>query len=91
MAKAVKVEAPKRPPIEQQVVNIITDQWGVDDAQVTPEASFVKDLGADSLDQVEMVMHLEEDFGIVIDDEDVEKVDTLAALLALLAKKGVKA
>lgn len=83
--------APKRSSLEQRVVNIITTQWGVDDEEVTPDASFVKDLSADSLDRIEIVMAIEADFGISIDDDDAEGIDTLPALIALLVqKKGVK-
>ena len=53
------------------------DQLGVDAAEVTPEASFIEDLGADSLDTVELVMALEEEFGIEIPDEEAEKIMTV--------------
>jgi acyl carrier protein len=56
------------------VKGIIVEQLGVDQDQVTEDASFVDDLGADSLDQVELVMALEEEFGIEIPDEDAEKI-----------------
>ncbi|RUM88010.1 MAG: acyl carrier protein, partial [Thermovibrio sp.] len=56
--------------IEEKVKEIIADRLGVDPDEVTPEASFVEDLGADSLDTVELVMALEEEFGIEIPDED---------------------
>ena len=60
--------------IPDKVKVIIVDQLGVDEDQVTDDASFVDDLGADSLDQVELVMALEEEFGIEIPDEDAEKI-----------------
>ncbi|MCH7877768.1 MAG: acyl carrier protein [candidate division Zixibacteria bacterium] len=60
--------------IEQEVKNIIIEQLGVDAAQVTPEAKFVDDLGADSLDTVELVMALEEKFSLEIPDEEAEKI-----------------
>ncbi|HHT71330.1 MAG: acyl carrier protein [bacterium] len=60
-----------------RVKEIIVDQLGVDEDTVTMEASFVDDLGADSLDIVELVMALEEDFGIEIPDEDAEKIVTV--------------
>ncbi len=60
--------------VEEKVKKIIVDQLGVDEAEVTPEASFIEDLGADSLDTVELVMALEEEFGIEIPDEDAEKI-----------------
>ena len=57
-----------------KVKNIIVEQLGVDEEEVTPDASFVDDLGADSLDTVELVMALEEEFSIEIPDEDAEKI-----------------
>jgi len=60
--------------IQERVKNKIVEQLGVDAAQVTPEASFVDDLGADSLDTVELVMPFEEEFNIQIPDEDAEKI-----------------
>jgi acyl carrier protein len=61
-----------------KVRQIVADQLGVDVDEVTPEASFVDDLGADSLDTVELVMALEEEFGIEIPDEEAEKISTVA-------------
>jgi acyl carrier protein len=61
-----------------RVKGIVTDQLGVDETEVTPEASFVDDLGADSLDVVELVMALEEEFEIEIPDEDAEKIVKVA-------------
>ena len=63
--------------VEEKVVEIIVDQLGVDEKQVNPEASFIDDLGADSLDTVELVMALEEEFDIEIPDEDAEKIATV--------------
>ena len=60
--------------VEEKVKEIIVDQLGVDDKQVTTTASFIDDLGADSLDTVELVMALEEEFDIEIPDEDAEKI-----------------
>ena len=60
--------------IEQRVKELVVEQLGVSQDQVTPQASFVDDLGADSLDTVELVMAFEEEFGIEIPDEDAEKI-----------------
>jgi acyl carrier protein len=61
----------------ERIKAIIVDQLGVDEAEVLPEAHFIDDLGADSLDTVELVMALEEEFGIEISDEDAEKIQTV--------------
>ena len=63
--------------VEEKVKHIIVEQLGVDEDEVKPEASFVDDLGADSLDVVELVMALEEEFGLEISDEDAEKLSTV--------------
>ncbi len=63
--------------IEQKVKDIIVEQLGVDAAEVKPEASFVNDLGADSLDTVELVMALEESFDLEIPDEEAEKIQNV--------------
>ncbi len=63
--------------VAEKVKQIIVEQLGVDEAEVTPTASFVDDLGADSLDTVELVMALEEAFEIDIPDEDAEKIQTV--------------
>jgi len=63
--------------IEEKVKGIIVEQLGVDEEEVTPTASFVDDLGADSLDQVELVMAFEEEFKLEINDEDAEKIKTV--------------
>ncbi len=63
--------------LEEKVKKIIVDQLGVDAAEVTSEASFIEDLGADSLDTVELVMALEEEFGLEIPDEEAEKIATV--------------
>ena len=63
--------------VEEKVIEIIIDQLGVDEKQVKTEASFIDDLGADSLDTVELVMALEEEFDIEIPDEDAEKLATV--------------
>jgi acyl carrier protein len=63
--------------IEEKVKGIIVEQLGVDEEEVTPTASFVDDLGADSLDQVELVMAFEEEFKLEISDEEAEKIKTV--------------
>jgi len=63
--------------IEDRVVEIVAEQMGVDKAQITRETSFVNDLGADSLDTVELVMEFEDEFDISIPDEDAEKIQTV--------------
>ena len=63
--------------VEEKVKAIIVDQLGVNQGDVAPDAHFVDDLGADSLDTVELVMKLEEDFDMEIPDEDAEKIQTV--------------
>lgn len=63
--------------VEERVKHIIVEQLGVDEEEVKSEASFVDDLGADSLDVVELVMALEEEFGLEISDENAEKLGTV--------------
>jgi acyl carrier protein len=63
--------------IETRVKSVVVEQLGVDEAEVTNAASFVDDLGADSLDTVELVMALEEEFGTEIPDEEAEKITTV--------------
>jgi acyl carrier protein len=72
--------------IVEKVKQIISEQLGVDENEVTPSASFVDDLGADSLDQVELVMALEEHFGVEIPDEDAEKLRTVQDAIAYIDK-----
>ena len=67
--------------IEERVKKFVVEQLGVTPEQVAPEASFVDDLGADSLDTVELVMGLETEFGIEIPDEDAEKINTVQAAI----------
>ena len=63
--------------VEDRVKSIIVEQLGVDAEEVKPEASFVEDLGADSLDTVELIMAFEEEFGIEIPDDEAEKIKTV--------------
>jgi len=72
--------------IESRVKKVISEQLGVAIEQVTLEKSFVQDLGADSLDTVELIMALEDTFGIEIDDADAENVTTVQNVLELLGK-----
>jgi acyl carrier protein len=67
--------------IEQSVKDIIVEQLGVKPEQVTPEAKFIEDLGADSLDTVELVMALEEKFGIEVPDEQAEKLQSVGDVI----------
>ena len=73
--------------VEQKVKQIIVEQLGVDEAQVELSASFVDDLGADSLDIVELVMAFEEAFGIDIPDEDAEKITTVQQAIDYIEAK----
>ena len=68
-------------PIDQRVKDIIVEQLGVKPDQVTPEAKFIEDLGADSLDIVELVMALEEEFGIEVPDEQAEKLQSVGDVI----------
>ncbi|MDG2185167.1 MAG: acyl carrier protein [Mariniblastus sp.] len=63
--------------VEEKVIDIVAGQLGVDKEKIKPESNFVNDLGADSLDTVELVMELEEEFDISIPDEDAEKIQTV--------------
>jgi len=74
--------------LEEKVRDIIVEQLGVSAEQVTPEASFIDDLGADSLDTVELVMAFEEEFGAEIPDEDAEKLTTVGSVISYLKEKG---
>ena len=67
-----------------RVKRIIVDRLGVDESEVTPEASFKDDLGADSLDIVELVMELEDEFDLEISDEDAEKITTVGEVIAYI-------
>ncbi len=73
--------------IESRIRDIIVNELGVEPSKVTTEASFVEDLGADSLDTVELVMAFEEEFGIEIPDEDAEKMETVGDAMKYLEEK----
>jgi acyl carrier protein len=76
--------------VEERVKQIIVEQLGVDEAEVTPTASFVDDLGADSLDTVELVMAFEEAFEIEIPDEEAEKIQTVKNAIEYVQKHAKK-
>ena len=76
--------------VEEKVKSIISEQLGVKPEEVTPGASFIDDLGADSLDTVELVMALEEEFGIEIPDEDAEKMTTVGEAIKYIEDKTAK-
>ncbi len=63
--------------IFERVRKIVAEQLGIDESEITPESHFIDDLGADSLDTVELVMALEEEFGLEVPDEDAEKIQTV--------------
>lgn len=73
-----------------RVKEIIVEQLGVNPEQVTPEAKFIEDLGADSLDTVELVMAFEEEFGAEIPDEDAEKLQTVGDVIKYIEERAEK-
>ncbi|MBU1006160.1 MAG: acyl carrier protein [Candidatus Omnitrophica bacterium] len=76
--------------VVEKVKSIIAEQLGVKPEEVVPEASFIDDLGADSLDTVELVMALEEEFGVEIPDEDAEKIATVGDAIKYIEEKSDK-
>ena len=76
--------------IEEKVKDIIVEQLGVNPEQVTPNASFIEDLGADSLDTVELVMAFEEEFSIEVPDEDAEKLQKVGDVVTYIEGKANK-
>lgn len=77
--------------IQQEIIEIIVEQLGVDAADVTPEKSFVEDLNADSLDLTELIMTFEERFGFEISEEDAEKLRTVSDAIEYIEKRKVNA
>ncbi|MCZ6775072.1 MAG: acyl carrier protein [Ignavibacteria bacterium] len=73
--------------VESKVKEIIINKLGVDEGQITPEASFTNDLGADSLDTVELVMEFEKSFNLQIPDEDAEKISTVGDAIKYINSK----
>ncbi len=73
--------------IADRVSKIIVDKLGVDESEVTPEASFINDLGADSLDTVELIMEFEKEFDISIPDEEAENIQTVGQAVEYLEKQ----
>ncbi len=73
--------------IDEKVIDIIVDKLGVDRSEATPEAVFVDDLGADSLDLVELIMAMEEEFGMEIADEDAEKLRTVQDVITFISAR----
>ena len=73
-----------------KIKSLIAEQLGVDIEKVTDDASFVEDMGADSLDTVELVMALEEEYGVDIPDEDVEKVTTVKDIIVYIDEHGIE-
>ncbi len=73
--------------VEQKVKELVVQQLGVNEEEVTPDASFMEDLGADSLDTVELVMAFEEEFSIEIPDEDAEKIQTVGQAIEYIESK----
>lgn len=72
---------------QEKVVEVVVEQLGVKKEEVKPEARFIEDLGADSLDTVELIMSLEEEFGIEIPDEDAEKAKTVGDVISYIDTK----
>jgi acyl carrier protein len=75
--------------LEDRVIEIIMEQLDVTKEECVPEASFIDDLGADSLDLVELIMEMEENFGIQISDEELEKIRTIRNVIDYLKSKGI--
>jgi len=74
--------------VQERVIDIVAEQLGVDKAKVNTKSRFVNDLGADSLDQVELVMELEEEFNVQIPDNAAEKIETVGQAIEFIEKSG---
>ena len=81
------VEVARSMAVEERIKKIIAEQLGVEEDDVVPDASFVEDLGADSLDTVELVMALEEEFDVEIPDEDAEKIQKVSQAIDYIKEK----
>jgi len=75
--------------LEEKVINLVMEQLDVTKEECVLEASFIDDLGADSLDLVELIMEMEEVFGVEIADEELEKIRTIKDIIEFLTKKGI--
>lgn len=73
----------------EKITELLVDQLGVDAEEVKPEASFKEDLGADSLDLFEMVMNLEEEYGIEVPAEELENIETIGDMIKYMESKGI--
>jgi len=73
--------------IKEKVIDIVSEQMGIERTQITPESSFVNDLGADSLDTVELVMEFEDAFNIQVPDEDAEKIQTVGEAINYIKER----
>ena len=73
--------------VESKVKEIIVNKLGVEESQITPQASFINDLGADSLDTVELIREFEKSFNVTIDDSDAEKIQTVGDAVGYLEQK----
>ena len=75
--------------LKQKVTEIIVKKLGVEESQISDGANFTKDLGADSLDTVELIMELEKEFNLQIEDSDAEKIQTVGDVINFLGSKGI--
>ena len=75
--------------LKAKVTDIIIKKLGVEESQITDDANFTKDLGADSLDTVELIMEFEKEFDITIEDSDAEKIQTVGDVVKFMTEKGI--